>query len=145
MTFEFSDANANPVAGQKHGGYYVLSVDASARRAVVRTKNNVSYTAPAAGASEADWLAALTTAMASVEKPANAIGEWRIPTYDEALIFASNPAFYPDQDHSKPYFCLTGNVLEWLEVRNFSTTPEAIHATSYTSDVYLRPVITISY
>ena len=145
VTFEFSDANANPVAGQKHRGYYVLSVDASARTAVVRTKDNVSYTAPEAGASEADWLAALNAAMSSVEKPANAIGEWRIPTYDEALIFASNPDFYQEQDHSYPYFCLTDNVLEWLEVRNFSTTPEIVHATNYTSAVWLRPVITISY
>lgn len=145
VTFEFNDTNANPVAGQKYGGYYVLSVDAAARRAVVRTKSSVRYTAPAEGAPEADWLTALNTAMASVEKPANAIGEWRIPTYDEALIFASNPSLFPGQDHSYSYFCLTDNVLEWLEVRNFSTTPETVHATNYNSNVYLRPVITISY
>lgn len=145
VTFEFSDANANPVAGQKHRGYYVLSVDASARTAVVRTKGNVPYTAPAGEASEADWLTALNAAMASVEKPANAIGEWRIPSYDEALIYASNPDFFPGKDKSYSYFCLTDNTLEWLEVHDLSTNPTPIHGTNYVDGVSLRPVITISY
>ena len=145
ITFGFDEDNYDtPVVGQKFNGYYVLSINESAHTALVRTKNNVTYTAPGSNATEDQWLPALRTAMAGVEKPDNATEDWRIPTYDEALLYTANPAFYSGSDHSYVYFCLKDGVLNWIQTTGLPDNPTTSCGTDI-PDPYLRPVITISY
>ena len=145
VTFGFDDKNnVVPVAGESFNGYKVLSVDEVHHTALVRSAS-VKYTAPAANASESDWLTALNTAMAAVDKPEGAVGDWRIPTYDEALLFVTNPALYSGKDSTPAYFCLNDGDLERVWATNLTTTPVASHDVNYQTDVNLRAVITIGY
>lgn len=146
ITFGFDEGDATlPVAGQKFNDYYVLSVNETARTALVRSKKNVSYTAPAANASESQWKAALNAALEGLDKPTGATEEWRIPTLAEASIFVNNPSMYPGKDASYVYYCLNNGTLEWIQAQHLLTTPEVCHGASYASNYYLRPVITIAY
>ena len=146
ITFGFNESNqdAIPVAGESYKGYKVLSVDEAHHTALVRSAS-VKYTAPAAKSSESDWLTALNTAMAAVDKPEGAVGDWRIPTYDEALIFVTNPALYPGKDSSPAFFCLYDGHLERVWASNLTTNPVANHSNTLVSTNYLRAVITIGY
>ena len=145
VTFGFDDKNnVVPVAGESFNGYKVLSVDEVHHTALVRSAS-VKYTAPAANASESDWLTALNTAMAAVDKPEGAVGDWRIPTYDEALLFVTNPALYQGKDNTPAYFCLNDGDLERVWATNLTTTPVASHDVNYQTNVNLRAVITIGY
>ena len=145
VTFGFDDKNnVVPVAGESFNGYKVLSVDEVHHTALVRSAS-VKYTAPAANASESDWLTALNTAMATVDKPEGVVGDWRIPTYDEALLFVTNPALYSGKDSTPAYFCLNDGDLERVWATNLTTTPVASHDVNYQTDVNLRAVITIGY
>ena len=123
----------------------MLSVNETARTALVRSKKNVSYTAPAANASESQWKAALNAALEGLDKPTGATEEWRIPTLAEASIFVNNPSMYPGKDASYVYYCLNNGTLEWIQAQHLLTTPEVCHGASYASNYYLRPVITIAY
>ena len=145
ITFGFDEGHHDiPVAGQSFKGHLVLSVDESTHTALVRSKS-IKYTAPtAANATESAWLTALNTAMSTVEKPEGAIGNWRIPTVAETTLFVLNPALSTG-DESYFYFCLDGNVLEWIRAVNLQSTPETQLGTNYNSSVYLRAVINISY
>ena len=144
ITFGFDDNNTMPVAGQSFKGYRVLSVDESNHTALVRSKSIV-YTAPSAGASAADWLAALTSAMATVEKPEGAIGDWRIPTYEEALIFVTDPSLYQGYDNTPAFFCLNNNALEKVWANDVHNSPVISHNTAFASTDKFRAVITIRY
>ena len=147
VTFNF-DETSIPVAGSRYDGYDVLSVNQAARTALLRAMNNVKYTTPAANASESNWKTALNTAMEGVEKPIGATGNWRIPTYDEALLFVNNPSLYAADRNSTPaFFCLKDGSLNWLYASDIHGTP-VIHLYSdldTNNTLNLRPVITISY
>ena len=145
VTFGFDEKNnVVPVAGQSFKGHLVLSVDETHHTALVRSKT-VDYTAPAANASESEWLTALNTAMSAVDKPEGAVGNWRIPTYDEALLFVTNPALYQGKDNTPAYFCLNDGDLERVWASNLTTTPVSSHDVNYQTGVNLRAVITIGY
>ena len=146
ITFGFDEGNATlPLVGEKYKGYYVLSVNETAHTAIVRSKNNVAYTAPAANATETQWKAALNAALVGLEKPDGATEEWRIPTFEEASVFVNNPSLYPGKDASYVYYCLNNGTLEWIQAQHLLTTPEVCHGDSYAANYYLRPVITIAY
>ena len=145
VTFGFDEKNnVVPVAGESFNGYKVLSVDEVNHTALVRSAS-VQYTAPAANASESEWLTALNTAMSAVDKPEGAVGNWRIPTYDEALLFVTNPALYQGKDNTPAYFCLNDGNLERVWASNLTTTPVPSHDVNYQTGVNLRAVITIGY
>lgn len=146
VTFNF-DETSIPVAGSRYDGYYVISVDETARTALLRATSNVPFTAPgstAADAPESQWITAMNTALAAYPKPTGAVGDWRIPTYEEAKIFLSDASLYSG-DESPVYFCLNGGVLNWCYATNLSTSPNVTCGPKYKSTYSLRPVITISY
>jgi len=144
ITFGFDElSNRIPVAGKTFNGNYVISVDETNRTALVRSAN-IEYVAPAANSSKNDWLSALNTAMAAVTKPANAVGDWRIPTYEEALVFVTDYSLY-NGDHSAAFFCLDGNSLKWLQTLHIDTTPEIVCSDNFVSTIKFRAVITITY
>ena len=146
ITFGFDESNnVVPVAGKKFNSYYVISVNSTARTALLLAASSVPYSAPAANSSEATWRSALNTAMAALAKPENAQGEWRLPTVSEAEVFTTVRSLYTD-DVSPWYFCLNNNALCWGQGRKLKTgTPEFQWGTIYNDNVSLRPVITVSY
>ena len=147
VTFNFDETNI-PVAGTRHDGYYVVSVNQTARTALLRATSNVPFTAPgntAADAPESQWLSAFDAALASYPKPADAVGDWRLPTYEEACIFLTDASLYTGTQTSV-HFCLKNGVLNWCYVADLTATPPTVSSgTSYKSSYSLRPVITISY
>ena len=144
ITFGFDElSNRIPVAGRSFNGNYVISVDETNRTALVRSAN-IEYVAPAANSSKSDWLSALNTAMAAATKPANAVDNWRIPTYEEALVFVTDYSLY-NGDHSAAFFCLDGNSLKWLQTLHIDTTPEIVCSDNFVSTIKFRAVITITY
>ena len=145
ITFGFDESYVIPAAGTKYNGYYVISVNSTACTALLLAKKSVSYSAPATSSSETTWLTALNTAMAVLEKPNNAQGNWRLPTSTEAQVFAMDASLYISPE-SMWYFCIKDNALCWCQGRNLDTdNPEFVWGASYNSSVSLRPVITISY
>ena len=144
ITFGFDEDNyLYPVAGKTFNGNYVISVDETNRTALVRSAN-IEYVAPAANSSKSDWLSALNTAMAAATKPANAVDNWRIPTYEEALVFVTDPSLY-NADTTPAYFCLNGNALKWIQAQHLNTTPVVNTGDIFVSTIIFRAVITITY
>jgi hypothetical protein len=144
ITFGFDElSNRIPVAGRSFNGNYVISVDETNRTALVRSAN-IEYVAPAANSSKNDWLSALNTAMAAATKPANAVDNWRIPTYEEASVFVTDPSLY-NADYSSAYFCLNGNALKWIQAQHLNTTPVVNTGDTFASTIKFRAVITITY
>jgi hypothetical protein len=146
ITFGFDElSNRIPVAGRSFNGNYVISVDETNRTALVRSAN-IEYVAPAANSSKSDWLSALNTAMAAATKPANAVDNWRIPTYEEASVFVTDPSLYnADTDTTPAYFCLNGNALKWIQAQHLNTTPVVNTGDTFVSTIKFRAVITITY
>ena len=153
ITFGFDESNSDPKAGARYNGYYVVSVNESARTALLRATSNVTYTAPGANweaATSSQWLSALTTALASYPKPSNAVGDWRIPTFAEASVFLSDASLYSGSS-TPTYFCLNDNVLNWCYASGLPTTeaptstPNVSAGPNFDNTTFLRPVITISY
>ena len=147
VTFNFDETNI-PVAGTRHDGYYVVSVNQTARTALLRATSNVPFTAPgntAADALESQWLSAFDAALASYPKPADAVGDWRLPTYEEACIFLTDASLYT-ATKTAVYFCLKNGALNWCYVADLTATPPTVSSgANYNSSYSLRPVITISY
>lgn len=139
-----------PVAGTLAYGYYVVSVDADNRTAVLLNKSTVNYTAPAAGsdATQAEWIAAVTAPLSSVERPIGINeGSWRLPTLEEVGIFSkdTNLLTYTNGT-SASYFCMDGETLKWAYSKQTDTGFELKSGTAKMSSIVnLRPVIEINY
>lgn len=150
VTFNFDEVNnLTPVAGSRYNGYYVISVNETARTALLRATSNVPFTAPGKDTTEepdvSKWLTALNTALLAYTKPAGADGDWRIPTYEEAYIFLTDASLY-NEDHTNVYFCLKDGVPNYCQATELtSATPKVSCGTTLKSTYSLRPVITISY
>lgn len=155
ITFDFDEKNTAyyPVAGQFCNGYYVVSVDDVHRKAVLLSQaHGIDYVAPSKGSGPELWKQAFVAPMASLEKPENITGSWRLPTEDEARIFTQDPnaIFYDTSE--KPYtsitiFCLAGETLKWAESRteDYETYTFRSGTTGFVEGMYLRPVIDIAY
>lgn len=154
ITFDFDESNEmNPVAGQFFRDYYVVTVDASSRKAVLLAKAVVDYVAPNSEDSQDPWLQAFVAPMAALDKPLGvSAGNWRLPTTTEVKIFTADPNvinFTTSKGSlvSATYYCLEGNSLNWGE----SSTTDYINyifrtgSGFYASGIYLRPVIDITY
>ena len=154
LTFDFDETNNStlataPVVGQMHDGYYVVSVNETARTAVLLAKTHISYNAPgekAADAPESDWLASFAVPMTALEKPFAAVGEWRVPTVAECSVFTADPAQVNMKEGvSSAYFCLhPEDGLRWG--RHNETKEGGFESgNGYNSTTYLRPVIEVAY
>ena len=149
-TFNFDNANAGlaPEAGARYNNYYVVSVDKTAKTAVLRCNQSVDYSSVRESlktASEAQWIEALTNRMAALDMPAGATEGWRLPTLGEVSIFSSDPTLVTTNNSSR-FFCTNNNHLLWGQTRNLSTTPQFVTGDNYyTDNPSLRPVITIAY
>ena len=128
-----------PVKGQLYNDYYVVSVDASHRTAVLLCKtdktginNNTS-----------------STALSSFTKPEGVTNNWRYPTIEECNDFLLDNNT-PDVIYGKSYYCRDENdALYRIKVKkqsdNTITTESPVFCDMYIDNVYLRPVIDITY
>ena len=148
IAFGFDEQNYiyEPVARQKCNGYYVVSVNESARTAVLWAKKRVEYTAPASSTDSPEWRSALNAAMSALAKPAGVEGTWRLPTLAELSICCSdeNMVSYSSEGYSPLYLCLDGDVLKWGYVKHISDTYQTKSGTDLGGE-WLRPVIDIHY
>ena len=148
--FNFDNANAGlaPEAGARYNNYYVVSVNKTAKTAVLRCNQSVDYSSvrnSLQNASEAQWIEALTNMMATLDVPAGATEGWRFPTLGEVGIFSSDPTLVTTTNSSR-FFCMNNNHLVWGQTRNLNTTPQFVTGENYyTDNPSLRPVITIAY
>jgi hypothetical protein len=155
VAFDFDNSHAGqaPVVGSRYQGYYVVSVNETARKAVLLTKNLVEYTAPENSAPEADWLASFVTPMANLAKPSGTTADWRLPTYAEAKAFTQDNSlydgdismivFYHDERETRDH---KPNTLYWGYTRYTDGTSKFVSNISYDgSKVKLYPVIDIDY
>ena len=148
--FNFDNANAGlaPEAGARYNNYYVVSVNKTAKTAVLRCNQSVDYSSvrnSLQNASEAQWIEALTNMMAALDTPVGATEGWRFPTLGEVGIFSSDPTLVTTTNSSR-FFCMNNNHLVWGQTRNLNTTPQFVTGENYyTDNPSLRPVITISY
>ena len=151
MTFSFSSEQAaySPVAGKMCNGYLVLSVDEEQRKAVLLADQEVDYTAPTAtDATNDDWQAAVTAAMAAHELPKNISGSWRLPTAAEVEQFSidTRVANWGSNTHSPVYFCLVDGKFGWgYTMREESSNVFYRNYTPFNDTMVLRPVIDITY
>ena len=151
IEFDFDNDNkgfASPVAGKYCSGYYVVSVDATQRTAVLLSPDTIKYTAPTESEKAADWLKALNTALASMEKPSGITNSWRLPTLTEAACFTtgSQAVFVEGKGSTKSFYATKDGELVWTYGKETSKGKEQISGTTGFADfVKLRPVIDIKY
>ena len=150
--FEFKDTDTQyrPVAGQYCNGYYVVSVDEQAHKAVLLSEK-IPYNAPADNVDASLWKMELEARMEELEKPVYITSNWRLPTLQEVEIFTKdqNAVSFTDDGYSPICFCEDdkGNLV-WAytqkvnEVYQFQTSGTK---TQFTRDIRLRPVIDITY
>ena len=151
MTFSFSAEQAaySPVAGKMCNGYLVLSVDEEQRKATLLADQEVDYTAPTAtDATNDDWQAAVTAAMAVHELPKNISGSWRLPTLAEVEQFSKDDRVsdWGGNANSPVYFCIIDNKFGW----GFTLLQDSEYVTKrnfspFKNSIILRPVIDITY
>ena len=147
ITFDFNEDNAGnkreegnktvPTVGQTYDGYYVVSVDAEQRKAVLLRKKQGN------GISNQEALEAAFKDLTI--KPAGATGNWRLPTPAECEVFALDATLsFRAFDHG--YYCLDGETIKSYDIdvingilRHTGFT-EGFHA-----ETWFRPVIEITY
>ncbi len=152
VEFDFDESNssfADLEAGNFANGYFVVSVDETARRAVLLAKENLSYDAPADGSEASVWRAALTAPMAALAKPVSTSNNWRLPTTEEAAVFTKDTRIiHFDSGNSTPsYYCEDEGVLYWAYMHKTDTgdfQPKK-GISGFKSFVRLCPVIEIEY
>ena len=146
FTFEFNEGQAGnkredgeiavPTVGQVYGGYYVVSVDATNRKAVLlRRKQDAGY----------DTKEKLEEKLGKIDKPSQAAGAWRLPTLAECAVFALD-ATLPFREFDHGYYFQEGE-----DVKSYDITVEngfLKHTgitEGYSSETWFRPVIDVTY
>ena len=146
FTFEFNEGQAGnkrndgettvPTVGQVYGGYYVVSVDATNRKAVLlRRKQDAGY----------DTKEKLKEKLGKIDKPSQAAGEWRLPTLAECAVFALD-ATLPFREFDHGYYFQEGE-----DVKSYDITVEngfLKHTgitEGYSAETWFRPVIDVTY
>lgn len=147
MTFDFNEDNAGnkrenkdkavPTVGQTYGGYYVVSVDAEHRKAVLLRKKQDN------GISNQDLLD--TAFAALVNKPTGATGNWRLPTPAECEVFALDATLsFRAFDHG--YYCLDGETIKSYDIDIVNGVLKHTGFTEgFNAETWFRPVIEITY
>ena len=138
-----------PVAGQFYQNYYVVSVDEAQRRAVLLAKEKLTYTAPAEGAASSAWLASFVEPMAALEKPAGAMGNWRLPTLQEVNIFIRDTQVVSlgAKGYTANFYCLDEDgVLYWAYLNPQNDENDLISGTAgFKQGIRLHPVIEVAF
>ena len=149
--FEFDAGNmvfSNPVAGEFNNGYYVVSVNATARTAVLLAQSKLVYNAPASGSNAAAWQEAIAGPMEALAKPTGVTNDWRLPTTDETAVFSKDPQIvtFSDAGYSALYFCTKEGALQcgWT-TKSGETYTFHWGDSGFNSNITLRPVIDISF
>lgn len=148
IAFDFDESNSTssssandptdgPKAGDLYNDYYVVSVDASNRTAVLLSKTDVSYK---------NDVSDINTRLSQISRIEGSTGNWRVPTLTECQTFLSDPET-PDISYGSNYYCLNNGELSRIKVENSNGTITFgnIYNTAYSNLVKLRPVIDISY
>ena len=147
MTFDFNEDNVGnkreggnktvPTVGQTYDGYYVVSVDAEHRKAVLLRKKQVN------GISNQEALEAAFGKLAN--KPAGATGNWRLPTPAECEVFALDATLsFRAFDHG--YYCLDGETIKSYDIDVVNGVLKHTGFTEgFNTETWFRPVIDIAY
>ena len=147
MTFDFNEDNAGnkreegnktvPTVGQTYKGYYVVSVDAEHRKAVLLRKKQDN------GINNQDLLD--TAFAALVNKPTGATGDWRLPTPAECEVFALDATLsFRAFDHG--YYCLDGETIKSYDIDVVNGVLKHTGFTEgFNAETWFRPVIDIAY
>lgn len=146
------DPNPNPtttpVAGQFYHDYYVVSVDPTNHKAVLLSRDNLTYSKPTSNnANNADWLRIVKSAIAKLEKPSGlTCDSWRVPTIDEALIYVQDPSVITLSTEYVYCACMIGSSLGWIHYGlNGAGEFDYTSKPAFASVIPLRPVIDITY
>ena len=140
-----------PVQGTFCNGYYVVSVNATDREAVLLAKEKlIEYTAPTgeAATSASAWRTAMTEPMAALAKPTGIEGSWRLPTLAEVRVFSQDTQIvsFGSLGYSPLYFCDDNGTLKWAQTHKTDSDFELNQGSSgFNASMRLRPVIDISY
>ena len=148
ITFDFDESNSGtssteepadaPVAGELYNEYYVVSVDASNRKAVLLSKTDEKGL---------DSESKYNTALSSFSKPERSVGNWRTPSLDECQVYLTD-VNTPDIRYGESYYCLNDGKLYRIKVTKNDggiSTGNLYKCDQLLTTVYLRPVIDISY
>ena len=138
-------AVTHPVAGGRYNKYYVVSVDASKRTAVLLRRQGVK------GVTNDSILNALSN---SINRPEWAIGGWRLPTIDECRSILNNAEIEDGRLNDTiykvyvgTYYCSNGDKLATITLKGDNKQRELIENadSGYSAEFFFRPVIEISY
>lgn len=146
--FEFNEDNAGnkdetgdtkvPTAGQTFDGYYVVSVDATNRKAVLlRKKQDAGY----------DTKEELNAKLEGLDKPKKVkqAGEWRLPTPAECAVFALD-ATLPLREYDHGYYCQDGETVKSYNIAVVNGVLKHTGMTEgYNAETWFRPVIDVTY
>jgi len=138
------DPTDTPVAGQFYHDYYVVSVDASKKTAVLLSKNDVNH--GDLKKSEDACMEQLNSLMSTLSKPSGCeCADWRVPTLAEAQVFLHDSQAVTISG-TKSYLCIYQGELGHIVVKNSNgSLTEVNTGQGFTSSDVLRPVITITY
>lgn len=148
IAFDFDESNSTnssssnestdgPKAGDLYNDYYVVSVDASNRKAVLLCKTDVAYD---------DGVSNINTRLSQISRIEGSTGNWRVPTLTESQAFLSDSKT-PGINYGSNYYCLNNGELNMVKVEktNGTITLNDPKNVAYSSLGKLRPVIDISY
>ena len=134
----------HPVAGGRYNKYYVVSVDASKRTAVLLRRS---------GATGVTNDSILNARLNSINRPEWSIGGWRLPTIDECKSILSTAKINDDNNDivykvdPGTYYCTKDGKLATVTLKGNNTkrTLTENDNSCYSADYIFRPVIEISY
>lgn len=147
ITFDFDESNSGtssteepvdaPVAGELYNEYYVVSVDASNRTAVLLSKTDVEYK---------NDVSNINTRLSQVARIEGSTANWRVPSLIECQTFLSD-SDTPGISYGSSYYCLNDGALNRIKVekQNGTITLGEPKSSDYSDLNHLRPVIDISY
>ena len=149
FTFEFNEGHAGnkrndgqttvPTVGQIYDGYYVVSVDATNKKAVVLRKLQDK------GHDTKEKLETALNGMELKSEKLQAAGAWRLPTLAECAVFALD-ATLPFREFDHGYYFQEGE-----DVKSYNITVEngfLKHTgitEGYSAETWFRPVIDVTY
>ena len=134
----------HPEAGGRYNKYYVVSVDASKRTAVLLRRS---------GATGVTNDSILNARLNSINRPEWSIGGWRLPTIDECKSILSTAKINDDNNDivykvdPGTYYCTKDGKLATVTLKGNNTkrTLTENDNSCYSADYIFRPVIEISY
>lgn len=138
-SFNFTEANLIPVAGQSFLGYYVVSVNYSDKTAVLLRK------AQEKGITSAEQMQQKFAAI--TKKPEGVTcGDWRLPTPEECAIYIADDLLNGLYFNAW-YYCKDGDTLKKMfnQKEGDLITTQGPENTGYDANIYFRPVIDIHY